>query len=452
MAVEVETAPDERTVLPALHAAGLQVDMAGRSREDGIGENAAAQLTVSNHEGLYTPGYASAPAELAQGQRVWVKETVGRRSWDLFTGTLQQPEAQYGEHANDARVTVAAIDLFGELEANGRTFVSTLGEYIRDAGGDSLVGYWPINESSGATQAETAVAGQMPLSIQRRTDYDGSHAPPGALLTFGGEPGPPMDDVSGVTFGPLRTSTLSIARDRLRTSELASVAFADAEAVAFSLWYRMSEDFTGGWDDQAMVTLDATFTNSITIQTVGNTWTAFFATDAGSAIVTGSATRPGVWQLLTAHLVIATGVSSFWIDNQQYLGDVGGASTGALEALSVDGTSPGSAACHMQVYAGPTTAVNRQLHLDQYAHGTDEYAGGLYFQRTDERFRTLCRYAGTPEPDCDYGTVWMPRAELAGSTLTAQLAQVVETEQGRGFVSGAGVPQFHGRIRTRYNL
>lgn len=440
----------ERVVLAPLHTVGLTVDMAGRQTELDRTDNAALQLGLDNADGNYTPGYAYAATELGQGQRVWVKETVGRRSWDLFTGTMQQPEAQYGAHPNDAKVFVSAVDLFGEVESNGRTFTSTLGEYILDAGGSNLVGYWPIGEPSGATQAGSEVTGQEPLTIERRTDYDGSHAPVNSLLSFGTVAGPPMDDLQAVEFNPLRTTAQAVARDRLANRVFADVSFDDSEVVAISLWYRMSAN--SSVSDQAMVARDDLFSNSFNIITVGTTWTATFQTDAGTAQIAGSAIRPETWQLLTLHLNVASGVSSFWIDKQEYLGDVGGASTGSLDSIVVDGLWPGSAACHLQTYAGPAASVNRQLHLAQYEHGTNEVTGGLRFQRTDERFRTLCRYAGTPEPDCDFGTVWMPQAELAGSTLTSQLASIVETEQGRGFVSAAGVPQFHSRIRARYNL
>lgn len=403
--------------------------------------------------GRYTPGYQSAPVELVQGMAVQVTETVGRSTFPLFAGTLQQPEAVYGVHPNAAVVSVAAVDRFGELEQGGRTFISTLGEYIRFWGGTALIGYWPMNEPAGATRCESGIPGPGPLTIFRRTDYGGYYAEAGSLLSFGDTPGPPADDSTVVSFQPVRSASLPLARDWLVQRDLTGVSLPAVETVAFTFWYMPSA--TSIALDQMFVAGDNAFVNSITLQssgTLGDEWTAFVGTAAGTAQVHGSAVRPGVWQLITIRLIVATGALHLWIDGQEFTGSVGAGSNGSFDTLIVDANSIDSAACHVQVYTGPATAVNRQLHLAQYAHGTNLFTGGLRFQRTDERAATLCDYAGITGLDADQGTAWMQRARLAGKTFPEALDEAVRTEQGRAFVAGDGSTKFHSRTRTRYNV
>lgn len=430
-----------------LHAAGgLDVDMAGRQTELERTDNAALRLTVDNADGRYTPGAPTSAYELRQGQRIQVRETIGRRTFPLFTGTIQQPEAVYGTTSNEATVTLSAVDAFGELEQGGRTFVSTLGEYIRDAGGSALVGYWPLGEASGALQAESMVPTQGPLTIERRSDFDGHNAPANSLISFGAADGPAMDDISGVEFNALTSDASLLVRDRLIYRTVTGADFADSATIAVSIWSRVQQSSLTSW--QIIVARDDTFTTNLVIDYQSSVWRATASDTAGSVNISAGAPLWDRWQLLTLAMTSAGDVY-FWVDQNEFTGSIGGAATGDFDSILVDSGTPGSAACHLQLYAGTYT---RKMHLAQYAQGVNTYTGGLRFQRTDERFRTVARYAGLPEPDCDHGSVWMQRAELAGKTFAEAAGEAIRTEQGRAFVSGAGVPQFHSRVRTKYNF
>lgn len=404
--------------------------------------------------GRYTPGYVNAPLELTQGMEVEARETIGRRTYDLFRGTLQQPEVRYGEHENDAVVACSAVDRFGERDQNGRTFISTLGEYILDAGGGDLVAMWPLNEGSGADRALPATAGQSALNIEQRTDF-GISVEPGTLLTFGSVAGPPMDDITCVEFNPPGSDFLILVRDRLRTNELVGVSFDDFQAVAVSIWYKPSSAVQGSWG--AFRSFNEATTNAMTISlnytgTLQPYWSGTVFSNGGAESALGNGPTFDVWQLLTLHLVTTTGAITMWVDKQEFTESLGVAATGELTQAIVDAGPEGSAACYYQFYCGDTTTVNRQRHLAQYEQGTDAYVGGLRWQRTDERFRTISSYAGMPEVDADYGTAWMQTATLAGKSYAQARDEAVNTEQGRAFVNGGGVPVFHSRTRTRYNF
>lgn len=423
-------------------AGGLDLVMAGKQTElDTTMDDGQLSLVVNNRSGDYTPGYAGAGTSFYQGMPIRVRETAGRISEYLFTGTMNQPEAQYNPATNDATVVVTAIDWSG-AQQQGPTFISTLGEYIRYAGRSTLVGYWPLNDR--AHVAEHIDGAQQALIPDRQ--------PPAPFqapqLSFGSTQGPRMDDGSYVAFDPL----LSV-RDRLANRDLSGVTFAEHEMFAASLWYRLGPPPETTTPFQALVLRDDAFATDIVLQSSdGLRWSADITTDAGTISISGDPVSFETWQLLTVLLDLSAGTASFLIDRKRIPGSLFGASTGGFDSVVVDAGVPGTAAAHLQLYLGDAAEVSIAAHTAQYEHGMHPHTGGLRFQRTDERVRTLARYAGLADGqlDLDPGCSYMGRASLAGKTFRSASAEVVATEQGRLFAAGDGILTFHNRSRTRY--
>jgi hypothetical protein len=423
-------------------AGGVDLVMAGKQTElDTELDDAQLSLVVNSMRGDYTPGYSGAAVSFYRGMPIRVRETIGRRSEYLFNGTMNQPEAVYNPAQNDATVVVTAVDWSG-AQQQGPTFISTLGEYIRYAGRDTLVGYWPLTDPAHVAEH---IDGSQQALIPDRQPPAPFQAP---QLTFGGTAGPRMDDGTYLTFDPLPS-----VRDRLATRDLSQVTFAGHEMFAVSLWYFVGPPPETATAFQALVLRDDAFATDIVLQSAdGLRWSADITTDAGTVSIPGDPVAHETWQLLTVLLDLASGTASFMIDRKRIPGSLFGASTGGFDSIVVDAGIPGTAAAHVQLYLGDAADVSVDAHIAQYEHGMHPHTGGLRFQRTDERIRTLARYGGLADGqlDLDAGCSYMSRASLAGKTFRSAAAEVVATEQGRLFSAGNGNLTFHNRSRTRY--
>lgn len=168
----------------------------------------------------------------------------------------------------------------------------------------------------------------------------------------------------------------------------------------------------------------------------------------------GLETGVGAYPIAFRHGTTAS-VFELWLGKKRFTGSL----TGSPPA---SGYSFGSACSgafwfqgswgHLQLYVGAEADYTFTDYLAQIEHVTSALTGGYARQRTDERIRTVARYAGLTDAqlDLDRGVAYMTRAALAGRTFTDLRDEAVATEQGRCLTSGDGNLRFHSRSRTRY--
>lgn len=419
---------------------GLDITMAGRQTELAQMDNSTMTATVTNVAGLYTPGYAAASVNMYQGMPVKVKETVGRRTFHLFRGTLSQPEAVYGSHPNEAVVSTSATDWLGGQE-QGRTFVSTLAEHILYAAGSGLVGYWPLG-AGGDPVVATSVEAFQPFNV--------------TASEFGAVDGPRGDDLSVLSLFDATGTGADNRTDALRAAVDLEMTSADTLTIAF--WVRASfpTSETAEFADLLKLSGDGNLLFGITLAT--NRWNVApsgFGSWGDEAGTDGPTVNYDTWNLIALRFALSS-TQEVWVNgkvSQVTIADVDPPpSSAAFTLLALGPLSHflGDVA-HLQIY---TSGYTFAQHVAQYQHGSDELYGGLRWQRSDERIRTLANYAGLTdaEMDLDRGVAYLPRAELAGQTFSTAASAAVATERGRLLMSGDGQLTFHNRTRTRYNL
>lgn len=444
-----------------LHATGgMTIQMAGRQTELSAGENAILQFTVNNDAGAYTPGYASAPVSLALGMPVRVRETVGRRSFRHYQGTLNQPEASFGGLPNKAGdvVSATAVDWLGGQE-QGRTFISTLAEHILYHGGDELVAYWPMGESGTAAQFEAQGPTARPALVPE--PIISNVAVSGGTFEFGTTDPLPADDLRRMTCQPTMDTSgspaIATSGKQPRVEFLETPITVDAgEYLTLACWLRPTGQF------------DATY--KVVLSGSGLFLELKRALNADS--------RPGAWK---AHMYdggvtwqITAYVQSVSFDDDMFVavtvtpspamtmyagtrtaaGAVTGTPTSSWTFNTIAFENFTGSGNHLQIYKGDANAWTYAKQVAQWQQGRDGMIGGLRWQRTDERILTLARYAGLSASQCalDRGVAYMPRALLAGKTFTTAAGEAVATEQGRLLVAGDGRLAMHSRLHTRYNL
>lgn len=440
---------------------GLDLQQPGRQTELSRIDDGEIRLVVDNRTGDYTPGYASAPTSFYLGMPVRIRETVGRRSWDLFTGVMNQPEADYEVATNDATVIVTCVDWSGSQQ-QGRKFISNLGEWIIYNGGDTLVEYWPMTETARpflpvksasappivsrvfASSAEpadgfariTPAAGVMPLGEDARIPVIGGPLDGSGLPAFAYHLGVDWLDLAYIADAP------PIAQGEVCTT----VAWFDPVAFDGTLQELMRVvllELPGG--GTSLLTVTKLSTGPVELEAFGGAMTG---TITGSGMETG---RP--YPIAIRHGTVPS-VFELWMGRKRYTGTLSGTpetsmkwGTGSTGAFWYQGSFG-----HLQIYVGAEATYDFDDYLAQIDFCENALTGGYARQRTDERIRTVARYAGLTDAqlDLDRGVAYMPRASMAGKTFTQLRDDAVSTEQGRCFSGPDGNLRFHNRSRTKY--
>ena len=452
---EVEFVPD------ILHpSSDLTVQMAGRDSEFGTIQSGYADLTLRNLDGTYTPGVVAAPVALAQDMPLTVRETVGRRTFDLFNGALGQPEAAFGNLPNNAgdKVTVTAIDWTGQQQ-QGRTFISNLAEWIILHGGNILQGYWPMTETAkpflpavNVSSSPTAFVG---ISGLPAVSVGGDTYVTAATTTM-----PIGEDAKIATVGgPLGSTGLPAHMYRLGVAyPTTSLQIGTGEVFTIVAW-RAPVIFTGSATELLYVQLGefpSNFADAISLSSdINGHLTLATAAGSLSGTISTCGLKPGVYPV-AIRWGFNPPVFEAWINRTRYVGSLSGSGpTGGYFFSADSGTQNSQGGFgHLQIYAGDPNAWTFADYLAQIDHATSALTGGLRWQRTDERLRSLARYAGLADSQLHYdrGVAYMPRASLAGTTWQQQSQLAVDTEQGRVFIDGAGRQVFHNRVTTKYDF
>lgn len=445
-------------------AGGLRIEGAGRQTELQPSEPANATVAVDNASGDHTPGRAAAAAPLNLGSQIRYRETIGRRTFDLFAGVLEQPVASLGMLPNGAGdlVQATAIDWIGQ-QRNARKFISNAAEWVLYHGGDTLVGYWPMVESSKPFLPAVDTANAPPVSYDI---FSSSEDPVSgdAAITAASTDMPLGEDASIPTIGGSLTSAgtpayayhLGVKYDSPRTPPTIGVGevFTVVAWVRPTLFPAVTQEIfhvdlfeiPGGFNSPLSLWKDPT--------------TRQLYLDAPLGALTGTVNASGMQTDHTYPVAVRWGASpavfEVWIDRTRYVGSLSGSGPtgGTLSSVDSGAFSSQGGFGHLQIYAGTPEAWTFDDYLAQIDHACNGRTGGLRWQRTDERLRQLLRYAGLTDAqmDLDPGVAYMPRASLARTALPDQISRVVATEQGRVFVGGDGRVRFHNRIRTRYNF
>lgn len=404
--------------------------------------------SLENIDHRFTFGYTGSPLypNWKPGRRIRLFETVGCRRFDLFSGYLQPPETDdWAGQGVDQYMTITAVDRLG-WAARGRTFVSTVAEYIRYQGGTSLVGYWPLNDPAGsvtARQASQSSAAAMTLEGL----YVGTVATAlPSLVVFGAIAPPTGDDANFVQGNPIPNAG-GFSENRLVNRALTPISMVSNQYVTLAGWMFLTANPVAG--SQVLLLRDTNFVNSIAVYYNGPQWQASFTNATGTVNVDGPTARLNAWDYIAARINNATGAVEFWVNNTQSTGALPGASAGTVEQVATAWASVGQGMGHVQVYAGDVNAFTRTGFLAQQAMATSGLAG----QYTGERIQTLAQYAGVPAGELglvDRGTSLMQRATLAGANPLAEMRIAETAEQGRLRTNGQGLIVFDPRTR-RYN-
>ncbi len=463
----VDISDDVRTVERARPAAASS----GRQNETEVIQPGNLVLTIDDSSGDYTPGRSTASCELTQNMPIFFTEHLGYRTFPIFTGYLQVPDAVEQLEGVDNLVTVTAVDAKALLDG-GRTFISTLAEWIMYQHRGTLRQYYPLNEPAppfldvvgtggGYTASETT------SSLLTTTTARPSYTPAGGVR-------PPGDDVQGVEFEPTMTDAGGLGFPTIVAGHIlggSSVDFTEqqqhmvqvaaGEPVTMIVWASVTDEY----DTQVLLSTalyDSVFANATAVSVSRTFRHASAGANAGllearlasaGVALTGEALTPAIWTG-TGSGVIPFGVQftfgpntiKLWYGREEIIGSTPSGSVSAPGYITAPLIGPlaGSVA-HLQLHVGD---FSHDDFLAQYEAGVNGLAG----QRTDERIATILSYASGNFPaDLDEGSTWMQRANLAGQKPGQVINNAVQTERGRGFVGPDGVFRFHSRVRA-YNL
>ncbi len=433
---------------------GGQINSArGRQTELAQMDPSRMSLVLENRDGRFTPGNPSSPyyPYWRQGVRMVWTETLGAITFTHFDGSLEIPEVQLNYQAadptiNDALLAVSTVDTLTRLD-RARRFISTLAEFIVDAGGTTLVVYLPMNEPVGPTFSDP----RQSFSLSESSNYlfGGIPVAGHALVDYGSATALPADELTGAVYDPLVDASGAFVKWGQHDGSLPTPLIVDAgKSVAIACWVNFRHTFT---DIVRLLGLTgpAGCYMQFGVDGTAGTWTASVEDFTGLVgPTTGKAYNVDAWRLVALRLTESTGVVEFWHHGAApETSTIAGATTAQFTGIQITGQAS-VAMMAVQVYYG-AGAYTRAQHLAQVAAGFS----GLERQTTGERIRTVARYAGVSASALDHiddGSTVMQRASLAGKTPLAAMQEAADAERGRLFTAGDGSIVFHDRHRI-YN-
>lgn len=464
LAVEVERANGTKADVTAdiFHpGADVTLNMAGRQSELSTTEAGSLSLVVMNDSGDYTPGLTAAPSSFTLGMPVRWRETVGRKTFDLFTGAMNQPEASFEVLPAEVgdRVAVTAIDWMGQQQ-QGRTFISNLGEWVMYHGDPALAEYWPCVETSKPFLPVVNPATSPPVAY----DLFSSSLQPvfgETEITASSTAMPLGEDVRIPTVGgpldsagtPAHTYHMGV---RYPTSTGPTIGLGEVFTVV--VW-RAPTLFAGAIQELFHVELlESPSGDTVALQVLKSA-SGVLTLESPIGSLTGTITAGGLKPdtfPMAVRFGFSPAVFEVWIGRTRYVGSLSGSGPtgGRFNSADSGAFATQGGFGHLQLYTGRPEDWTFEDYLAQVDHVSNGLTGGLRRQRTDERLHTIALYAGLSESQLRYdrGVAYMPRASLAGSTWQQQAERAVSTEQGRLYTAGDGSQRFHNRQTARYNL
>lgn len=424
----------------------------GRQNDLEQSEPSRWTLVLDNSDDALTYGNTASPyaAWWGPGRRCRLRESIAGAVVPLVTGFLEVPDELVVTAGIEQRVAISAVDRLGRLGASP-TFVSTLTEHIRYAGGDALKAYWPLNDPPGATTGASLVTGVGPLN--QVVSYDDT--PHVDQLLWGERAGPIADDAAYVQMAP---TDAVIAANYVGSPRMARRDFTITPSAGgtygVALWVYLPSASIGTGPGQILVShANLSGLPTITISyTAAAGWTFDGQTPTSSHWTLSGPTggKTDCWTYAAAFVQVDT--NNLWfIVNDTVVTDVAGGSVGGigpLQEVALDGVLDQSFG-HLQIYSGQFDPVG--LSRAQYQMGLT----GLERQLTGDRIRTIARYAGLPNAEIantiDPGSSVMQRAQLAGKDPLTAMREAENTEQGLLHTDGDGNLVFKDR-RTLYNI
>lgn len=422
---------------------------------------------LNNSDQSFTPGNVNSPyyPNVKSGVQVWLRETIGTRTFDIFRGYLAWPEIESwasstADAPRDQTITVTAVDRLTRLGMADQ-FVSTLAEYIRYNGGTALVAHWPMSDAGVPFDSLVSSPLLARTSVQTINYGDFTEQAGSATCTPASAAGPAGEDVSFAeydmdlrTVGGLLRPARSIITSALIPDGLLTLSAGQVMTVV--AWVRSDwrATDTESWPLNILFTDPAV--GALTLYRQDGADATWLLEVAGATALSASFVGPIApadrWTLVAMRLGFTPATAELWVDDEQTVGTLSGVAPSLLTVTDVrmpDGNFAGSLA-QVQIYIGAEADYTFAQFQAQRAAGLT----GLEYQTTGERIRTILQYAGVPDGELGEigdGQSYMQRAELAGQTPAAAMAVAAETEQGRLYVSGSGRVVFDDR-RTIYTV
>lgn len=442
----------------------------GRATELVDGEPGHFQLPLINNDRRFTPGNPTSPyfPWFKQSRRLRMRELIAYTAFDLCDGYLEIPENVMDMDVTDGvtdgqaimRLNVTGIDILGRLQ-NSRTFSSNLTEHILQAGGSTLVAYYPLTEPA-APFADATGNGYPSMTTGTSLAITGGARD--ASDTPGYVPAsvpPPNGDSDSLLAVTMQASGGQDLGDMFLLADLAAAGMAvplPAGQVATIVgWYApdVSQAVVGAaevlytrfFQSGVFYTIaEAEYDASGTLGT-GGVWAA--GTLLGASL-SGPLPSQRRWLPIAMRFGWSPNIVEFWYaDRAAQVGTW----TGSPANLSINQLYPvrdgyAGAVGHVQLYVGPASAWTHTDFLTQYQQGLT----GLYGQTPGQRINTILDYAGFPagRRDIDTGVASMQNVALTGTDPLTAMTEALDTERGRLYATGGRIV-FRDRI-SLYNM
>lgn len=445
-------------VTPYVEAFTGHISATSGASPETTGDTGSFVAQLKNSDQRFTPGNMLSPhyPNIKSGVQVWLRETIGYETFDIFRGHIGWPEIESwalstASAPRDQAITITAVDRLAWL-ATAPPFISTVAAHILGNGTTSttLVAYYPLNDGPKTFRAEGPVAPE--ITAEKILNLATTPLTP-ATITAAGGGAPPGDDITALVLRPdvqdvLGTQTF-ISSYQL-TVDPTVTTLAAGEVLTILLWIRPDEDVVTA--NQLAVTMSIGAPSTI-MGLKGNAYVSGVASkwEVGTSIgptgsVLGTGVGRGVWDLIGFQFAYSPNTFNLFSGGKLQVGVLTGVHFGsAINSLWVEAVS--GRVAHLQIYKGAFTAADyvAQRQVGLY---------GLEGQTTGARIRTVAQYAGVPAGELaliDPGVSYLQRATLAGRTPTEAMSEAVETEQGDLHANGAGRTVFADRRRL-YNV
>jgi hypothetical protein len=407
--------------------------VAGENPEDADPANTLT-VRLNNRDQALTMGNLLSANALDSVLKCRLTETIGDQELEPFFGYIQFPQIDSwtessGIKPRDQIITVTAVDQLARL-ARATPFVSALAEQIVWAGGDDLVGYWPMTEPAEPFAGLGPIT--TPLNLNRAPSNAGT-ADLGAPQFQTG-----LAPVGGESLGARLQST-NRAFLQLTTFDSLLGAFPvganDAAVVVF--WFAFTAAMATNVEAQQQIVNVLTPSCSVVLTRNISTGVLTLDGSAGTMTCTIPAGPLGNEALMPIGVYIkeSTSTVELWIGSQRIPGTLAGSPVGAgFLDLPFLGNQIDFDVSHIQFYVGQNWGYTQ--YLEQIHQGYSP----LDRQTPGQRINTLLNYAGypagSPWRDIDDGASILGPATLAGASPKAAIDVAVETEQGRLWANG----------------